>query len=70
MDRDYYRQRHEEELEAAANAACEASRRAHQELACAYEVAAALFGRPVVVVSNQRNRSITAGDRPREARAS
>lgn len=52
MDRDYYLQRHDEELEAASIAACAASREAHQRLARAYAEVLGRFGKPVAVVSN------------------
>ena len=69
MDREYCLKRYEEELEAASNADCEASRSAHESLARAFEEAAGCFGRPVSVVSNPPNLVSSSGDQTREARA-
>ncbi|WP_118858344.1 hypothetical protein [Sphingomonas mesophila] len=51
MDRDYYLQRYEEELEAAALAVCAASREAHQRLARAYAEMVSHLGEPVAMTS-------------------
>ena len=68
VDRKYFEQRYAEELEAAANAACEASRSAHEQLARAYDEAAGRIGKPVAVVTVQSNRPGPTGDRPLERR--
>ena len=68
MDRDYYLQRHEEELDAASKASCAASRRAHEQLARAYEEVIGRFGKPVAVVSDLPNLA-SSSDQPRRSRA-
>ena len=68
MDLEYLRRRHDEELAAAANAACAAARGAHEKLARAYDEAAGRIGKPVAVGSSVSQQAETTANWPGEAR--
>lgn len=53
MNRDYFLRRHEEEKDNAAKASCDASRRAHEELAVRFLEAANRVGSSVEVLNGR-----------------